>query len=124
MSENKLKITDADTAFQLSLEHEMRFTTTGNLHGAPVPGIKAGDRGLLPEPYHKAAEEAQYAVFHYETPIIWKGPDGVWYAPMHVYSGRTSTYRNKMMRALSLAGIRVVPVGVQGNILPAADKES
>lgn len=104
----ELKITAPEAEFRLSLEHEMRFTTTGGkLYGGPVPGIKAGDRGLLPEPYHAAAEEAVYAVFHYETPILWRANDGVWYVPMHMYSGKTSTYRNKMVRALMMAGVTV-----------------
>lgn len=103
----ELKITAEEIEFQLSLEHEMRFTTTGKLYGGPVPGIKAGDRGMLPELYHAGASQAEYAVFHYETPILWKSSDGKWYAPMHFYSGATSSYRNKMMKALKLAGIEV-----------------
>lgn len=105
---NELRITAPETEFRLSLEHEMRFTTKcGKLHGGPVPGIEAGDRGILPEPYHAAAGEAVYAVYYYETPILWRASDGKWYVPMHSYSKTTSRHRDKMVRALALSGIEV-----------------
>lgn len=110
MATTHLKITDTEDKFTLPLIHEMRFVSTGHVHGAPVPGIKAGDRGLLPEPYHTAALDAVYAVHHYETPILWKASDGKWYVPMHVYSGTTSSHRNRMLRALSAGNAEIVEI--------------
>jgi hypothetical protein len=105
---NKLKITDGAEKFRLDLEYGTRFTTTtGKLNGAPVPGIGDMDRGLLPEMYWSAAAEAVYAVYHYETPILWKTQDGTWYVPMHLYSATTSKLRNKMVEALKLSGTKI-----------------
>jgi len=103
----KIKITATAEAFRLDLEHGARFTTTGPLSGGPVPGIDSMSRGMLPEPYWVAAGDAVYAVYHYETPILWKAADGTWYVPMHSYSGRTSAARNKMMDALELSGAHI-----------------
>jgi hypothetical protein len=99
---SKIKITASAEAFRLDLEHGSRFQTTGSLSGSPVPGIGDMNRGLLPEPYHAAAMEAVYAVYHFETPILWKAQDGKWYVPMHSYSSRTSAYRNRMIQALEM----------------------
>lgn len=110
MATAHLKITDAEDKFSLPLVHEMRFVSTGHIHGAPAPGIRDGDRGLLPEPYHRAALDAVYAVYHHETPILWKASDGKWYVPMHVYSGTTSAHRNKMMRALGIENAEIVKI--------------
>lgn len=97
---NKIKITSPADAFRLDLEHGSRFTTAGKLHGGPVPGIGEMDRGILPEKYWDDAKNAVYAVFHYETPIIWKAKSGTWYVPMHSYSTTTSRFRNRMIEAI------------------------
>lgn len=88
----------------------LRFTTSINLSGGPVGGIEAGNRGLLPEKHHEAATGATYAVYHYETPILWQDKDGAWVVPMVSYSGRTTAYRNKLLRGLESAGATVKKV--------------
>lgn len=103
-----LKATDPAEAFRLDLEYGQRFTSTGSLAGQPTPGgITDETRGLLPEPYHAAAREAVYAVYHYETPILWKTAGDVWQVPGHSYSRTTSKYRNKIIEALNLFGATV-----------------
>lgn len=104
---SKIQMTAAADAFRLDLEHGSSFSTTGTLRGAPVPGIDDMNRGMLPEPYWASAAEAVYAVYHYETPILWKVADGTWYVPMHSYSTRTSAARNKMVMALKLFGAAI-----------------
>lgn len=96
----KLRTNADDLVFGMEMVSGLRFTTTVNLNGSPVPGVGPGNRGLLPEPYHAAAAKAVYAVYHYETPILWQVEDGTWEVPMYSYSARTSSYRNKMMRGL------------------------
>ena len=68
--------------------------------GAPTPGLSGLNLGLLPEPYHVAAGDATYAVYHHETPIAWKTAAGIWYVPQHHYSQTTSTFRNRIVGAL------------------------
>lgn len=86
-------------AFKLELEHGTRWQGA-NIGGGPVSGIDSLNVGILPEPYWAAATEAVYAVYHYETPIAWKVEAGTWYVPDHKYSTTTSTFRNKIVRAL------------------------
>lgn len=100
----------SETALGMELVNGMRFTSTINLTGGPVPGIVAGNFGMLPDEYQEAAGAATYAVYHYETPILWQSGDGKWYVPMFAYSARTSSYRNKMMRALDLNGAEIVKI--------------
>lgn len=105
---NKIKITAQAEAFRLDLEHGGRFvTTTGKLHGGPVPGIGDMDRGVLPESYWEDATKWVYAVYHHETPILGKKEDGTWQVPMHFYSNSTSSLRNKMIRALEMFGATI-----------------
>lgn len=103
---NKIKISSDAEAFRLDLEHGGRFTS-GTATGGPVPGVTDMDRGMLPEPYWTAAEDAVYAVFHYGTPILWKTESGTWYVPMHKYSVTTSKFRNKMVEALKMFGAEI-----------------
>lgn len=100
-------MTAAAEEFRLDLEHGSAFTTTGALRGGPVPGIDDMNCGILPEPYWAAAAEAVYAVYHYETPILWKTKSGTWYVPMHSYGTRTSSARNKMVDALKMFGASI-----------------
>ena len=95
----------SDTADVLALELEHGTRWQGDkIGGAPVPGIGTMERGILPEPYWTAAEDAVYAVYHHETPIIWKVANGTWYVPEHRYSQTTSTFRGKLVAALEKIG--------------------
>ena len=98
-----LTINSSVEAFALELQHETRWQG-GKFGGHSVNGIGALQRGMLPEPYHTAAADAVYAVYHYETPIAWKVQAGIWYVPDHFYSQTTSRLRNKIVAALESFG--------------------
>jgi len=88
----------------LELGHATRWQGD-KIGGAPVPGITdTTARGVLPEPYWTAAEDAVYAVYHHETPIAWKTAGGLWYIPEHRYSQTTTTFRNRIVEALKKIG--------------------
>lgn len=105
----KLTTTSDVQAFTLELARGTRWQ--GNkIGGGPVPGIDGLNLGLLPEPYHAAAGEAVYAVYHYETPIVWQIADGTWQVPDHFYGRWTSAFRNKITQALETNGATVISI--------------
>jgi hypothetical protein len=49
----------------------------------------------LPSEYNASFMKAEYAVYSYNTPIAWYGPDG-WTKPEVGYSVTTSRHQNKL----------------------------
>lgn len=103
-ADSRLKPTSQAEAFCADLLVGTRWVA-GNLNGVPSPRMEDElDFGILPEPYHAAARGADYAVFHFETPIVWRNAEGVWQVPDHFFSTTTSKLRNKIVEALGLNG--------------------
>lgn len=84
--------------------------TGANIGGHSVNGINDMSRGMLPEPYWTAAEDAVYAVYHYETPIAWKVADGTWVMPEHFYSHTTARFQAKIRRGIDLTGAALIMI--------------
>lgn len=104
---SKLTVRSA-TADLLALELGSETRWQGDkIGGGPVPGISGLNLGILPEPYHVAAGDATYAVYHHETPIAWKTAAGIWYVPEHHYSQTTTTFRKRIVAALTGLGASV-----------------
>lgn len=78
------------------------------ISGHPMRGIGDMQRGILPEPYWTAAEDAVYAVYHHETPIVWRTESGAWVIPDHNYGQTTSAFRNKIVKALEINGAEII----------------
>lgn len=102
----RLRAGSAPEEFALELANRTRWSAA-SLSGAPVPGIGDMARGILPEPYWAAAEQAVYAVYSYETPILWALADGTWQMPDHKYSASTNQQQSKMRQALASLGVEV-----------------
>lgn len=98
--------TRSTTVDLLALELGERTRWQGDkISGGPMRGITGLNRGILPEPYWTAAEDAVYAVYHYETPIAWETEAGIWYVPNYNYGQTTTTFRNKIVGALGKIGV-------------------
>ena len=45
---------------------------------------------------------AQYVVYSYDTPIVWRTPEGGWVRNMNYYSVTTAKHQSKVFSALDL----------------------
>jgi hypothetical protein len=90
---------DSDKMFCHCIDREP-FNTHGEMHGNKVnwhsaymalsrPGCR------LPSKYHDSFMNAEYAVYSYNTPIAWYGPDG-WTFPEEKYSATTSRHQGRL----------------------------
>lgn len=76
------------------------FDTHGSLRGRAGP---PGSFGQLPEDYREDAEQADYVVYSYNTPIAWKNAKtGRWTAPGTKYSTTTSRHQSKIATAVDV----------------------
>lgn len=78
--------------FQYVVEMREPFKTSGALH-AERTGYPS--MGRLPAEHHASANEADYVIYSYGTPIAWHGPDG-WMFPDEKYSATTTRHQGKI----------------------------
>lgn len=72
------------------------FKTHGAMWAGKVTSFTTSNRcGQLPVEYHWSYLGAEYAVYSYNTPIAWYGPDG-WTKPEVGYSVTTTRHQNKL----------------------------
>jgi hypothetical protein len=81
---------DSEKIREHCLEREP-FKTHGAMRGESVPI----SWGRLPAEYVQSFKGAEYAIYSYNTPIAWYGPDG-WTFPDERYSPTTSKHQSAL----------------------------
>lgn len=120
---SKLTVSGSWTQFVAPLRNKTDFTTHGSLKGTSSDSISFGK---LPREFWFSAEQSDYVVYSYSTPIAWHvasssdvpasgstnahlydvDPNGgVWVIPTHKYSVTTSRQLGRIHTAISQLGI-------------------
>lgn len=85
------------------------FRTSGSLRGERTNGYPVYAGRLYDEFLpNLRADEPDYVVYSYSTPIAWHGSRG-WVMPDQRYSVTTSKQQGKIATALAMAGLEVLP---------------
>lgn len=91
------KLSDITGMAESMSKMENWMNTTGKLYAATW-GLEVGK---LPGEYVDSFDKCNYAVYSYETPIVWLMNDGGWMVPTVFYSVSTSRHLAIIRQAIA-----------------------